>query len=148
MVRVTFDRHYMDNLQDYYRRNECIREQQYLSQDRLLHLAAFCMSKVAVAADDRGDARRDEQKVEAAVDVIRQLSSLCEKEDQAEEPIRSFVSSTVIVLGARWNEAAIIASGGFSILYGVVSIWGGQLLWLNSWHGQATEMNRLIILSY
>ena len=45
MIRVTFDRHYMDNLEDYYRRNECIREQQYLSQDKLLHLAAFCCVK-------------------------------------------------------------------------------------------------------
>ena len=32
---------YIDNLEDYYQRNECIREQQYLSHDKLLHLAAF-----------------------------------------------------------------------------------------------------------
>jgi uncharacterized membrane protein YeaQ/YmgE (transglycosylase-associated protein family) len=86
LIRVTFDRHYMDNLQDYYRRNECIREQQYLSQDKLLHLAAFCVSKVAT--DDRGHARKDQQTAEAAVDVIRKISLLCGKESQSEEPIR------------------------------------------------------------
>jgi hypothetical protein len=47
MMRVTFDPYYVDDLQDYYRRNECIREQQYLSPEKLLHLAAFCVSKAA-----------------------------------------------------------------------------------------------------
>jgi uncharacterized membrane protein YeaQ/YmgE (transglycosylase-associated protein family) len=91
MIRVTFDRHYMDNLEDYYRRNECIQEQQYLSQDKLLHLAAFCVSKVAIAPDDRGHSRKGERKPEAAVDVVRQLSLLCGRQDQAEEPIRSLI---------------------------------------------------------
>ena len=79
MIRVTFDRHYMDNLEDYYQRNECIREQQYLSHDKLLHLAAFCVSKAAIAADERGDTRWNEPNAEAALDAIRQLSLLCEK---------------------------------------------------------------------
>jgi hypothetical protein len=90
MIRVTFDRDYIDNLEDYYRRNECIREQQYLSQEKLLHLAAFCMSKVAIAVDESGDARRNDQKAEAALDAVRQLSLLCEAGDQVEartEPI-------------------------------------------------------------
>ena len=47
MIRVKFDRDFIDDLQDYYHRNESIREQQYLSPDKLLHLAAFCISKVA-----------------------------------------------------------------------------------------------------
>ena len=79
MIRVTFDHDYIDNLEDYYQRNECIREQQYLSHDKLLQLAAFCVSKVAIAADERGDARWNEPKAEAALDAIRQLSLLCEK---------------------------------------------------------------------
>ena len=79
MIRVTFDHDYIDNLEDYYQRNECIREQQYLSHDKLLHLAAFCVSKVAIAADERGDTRWNEPKAEAALDAIRQLSLLCEK---------------------------------------------------------------------
>jgi uncharacterized membrane protein YeaQ/YmgE (transglycosylase-associated protein family) len=94
MIRVTFDRHYMDNLEDYYRRNECIREQQYLSQDKLLHLAAFCLSKVADATDERRQSRPGE-RAEAAADVIRQLSLLCGREGgQAEDPIRSLIPST------------------------------------------------------
>ena len=31
MIRVKFDHDYIDGLDDYYHRNECIREQQYLS---------------------------------------------------------------------------------------------------------------------
>ena len=48
---MKFDRYYIDDLQDYYRCNECIREQRYLSPAKLLHLAAFCMSKVATEMD-------------------------------------------------------------------------------------------------
>jgi uncharacterized membrane protein YeaQ/YmgE (transglycosylase-associated protein family) len=98
-IRVTFDRYYMDNLEDYYRRNECIREQQYLSQDKLLHLAAFCVSKVAIATDNGGDARQDEKKVGAALDAIRQLSLLCEKADQAEQPVKA-----VIIIDGQSNS--------------------------------------------
>jgi hypothetical protein len=83
MVRVTFDRDYLDNLKDYYRRNECIREQQYLSQEKLLHLAAFCISKVVNSAHEKVDSRWNDQKVEAAFDAVRQLARLCETADQA-----------------------------------------------------------------
>jgi hypothetical protein len=93
MFRVTYDRHYMDDLEDYYRRNECIREQQYLSQDKLLHLAGFCLAKVANATDDRRHSRPGE-RAKAAADIIRQLSLLCGREDHAEEPIRSLIPST------------------------------------------------------
>ncbi len=88
-TRVAFDRFYMDNLEDYYQRNECIREQQYLSQDKLLHLAAFCVSKVTIATDDRGDARQDENNAGAALDAIRQLSLLCGKAAQVEKPVEA-----------------------------------------------------------
>ena len=33
-----------------------------------------------------------------------------------------------IVMGARWNEAAVIASGGFAMFYGGVFLWGSLLL--------------------
>jgi hypothetical protein len=33
-----------------------------------------------------------------------------------------------IVMGARWNMARVISTGGFSVLYGIVFIWGGYLL--------------------
>ena len=58
MIPVTFDRDYIDDLQDYYHRNECIREQQYLSPEKPLHLAAFCVSKAATDVNEnqnRGD---------------------------------------------------------------------------------------------
>ena len=83
MIRVTFDRDYVDNLEDYYRRNECIREQQYLSQEKLLHLAAFCISKVAGNVNKDGEAHRNGPMAEAALDAIRQLSLLCQEADQA-----------------------------------------------------------------
>ena len=83
MIRVTFDRDYVDNLEDYYRRNECIREQQYLSQEKLLHLAAFCISKVVDAVHENGDSQRNDQQAEAAFDAVRQLALLCGTADQA-----------------------------------------------------------------
>ena len=79
MIRVTFDHDYIGNLEDYFQRNECIREQQYLAQDKLLHLAAFCLSKVAVTTEERGDERSNESNAEAVLDAIRQLSVLCQK---------------------------------------------------------------------
>jgi len=79
MLRVTFDSDYIGGLQDYYRRNECIREQQYLSHDKLLHLAAFCVSKVANNIDEGMERLPNGPKAEAALDAIRQLSLLCEK---------------------------------------------------------------------
>jgi hypothetical protein len=79
---VTFDLDYVDNLEDYYRRNECIREQQYLSQEKLLHLAAFCISKVVDAVHESGDSRNDQQ-AEATFDAVRQLALLCGTADQA-----------------------------------------------------------------
>jgi uncharacterized membrane protein YeaQ/YmgE (transglycosylase-associated protein family) len=90
-IRVNFDRYYMDNLEDYFQRNECIREQQYLSQDKLLHLAAFCVSKVSIATDDSGGVRQDEKKAGTALDVIRQLSLLCGKAAQAEKPVEAVI---------------------------------------------------------
>ena len=92
MIRVMFDGDYVGNLQDYYRRNECIREQQYLSEDKLLHLAAFCLSKVAIDAHEGGKTRRSESKSQAALDAIRQLSMLCEKADQADARIEPTTS--------------------------------------------------------
>jgi hypothetical protein len=79
MIRVTFDHDYIDNLQDYYHRNECIREQQYLSQEKLLHLAAFCVSKAAIESNDCGKPDPGAPKAEAALDAVRQLLSLFEK---------------------------------------------------------------------
>jgi Transglycosylase associated protein len=90
-IRIMFDRSYVDNLEDYYQRNECIREQQYLSQDKLLHLAAFCLSKVTIATDHNGDARQDEKKAGAALDAIWQLSLLCGKADQAEKSVEAVI---------------------------------------------------------
>ena len=92
MIRVMFDGDYVGNLQDDYHRNECIREQQYLSEDKLLHLAAFCLSKVAIDAHEGGKTRRSESKSQAALDAIRQLSMLCEKADQADARIEPTAS--------------------------------------------------------
>jgi hypothetical protein len=39
------------------------------------------------------------------------------------------LGAAATVMGARWNNPVVIASGGFSILYGAVSLWGGQLLY-------------------
>lgn len=89
MIRVTFDPSYIDDLQDYYDRNECIREQQYLSQEKLLHLAVFCVTNAANHIDGSG-ALRKAPNVEAALDVVRQLSLLCENADQVDarhEPV-------------------------------------------------------------
>jgi hypothetical protein len=83
MIRVTFDHDYIDNLQDYYHRNECIREQQYLSPEKLLHLAAFCVSKAANIVDDGAESRRNGPDAEAGLDAVRQLSLLCDNADHA-----------------------------------------------------------------
>lgn len=90
MIRVTFDRDYIDNLQDYYHRNQCIREQQYLSPEKLLHLATFCVSKAADIVNDTAESRPNGPRAEAALDAVRQLSLLCENADQADgrrEPV-------------------------------------------------------------
>jgi uncharacterized membrane protein YeaQ/YmgE (transglycosylase-associated protein family) len=105
-IRVTFDRNYMDNLEDYYQRNECIREQQYVSQDKLLHLAAFCVSKVAIATDESGDARKDEKKAGAALDAIRQLSLLCGKAAQAEKSVEAVIIIDGQTNGEDQNEGS------------------------------------------
>ena len=92
---MTFDRDYVDNLEDYYRRNECIREQQYLSQEKLLHLAAFCLSKVAGNVNKAGIRTQMDHMAEAALDAIRQLSLLCQEADQAASNLNPSRLSTV-----------------------------------------------------
>ncbi len=44
-----------------------------------------------------------------------------------------------IVFGARWNQQGTIASGGFLMLYGIVTLWGGQLLLRYS-----SDLNRVL----
>jgi hypothetical protein len=39
------------------------------------------------------------------------------------------LGAVAIVLGARWSRADTIAGGGFSVLYGIVFLWGGHLLY-------------------
>ena len=95
MIRVTFDRDYIDNLDDYYRRNECIREQQYLSREKLLHLAAFCISKVATTVSEDGEPRRNRPHAEAALDAVGELVLLCERANQADASI----TPVTIVIG-------------------------------------------------
>jgi hypothetical protein len=87
MRRVTFDPYYIDDLQDYYRRNECIREQQYLSPEKLLHLAAFCVAKAAKDVADETEPHMKGPDREVALDVVRQLSLLCENADQVQEKL-------------------------------------------------------------
>ena len=38
------------------------------------------------------------------------------------------LGAAAIVMGARWANPTIIAIGGFSMIYGAVSVWGGYLL--------------------
>jgi len=104
MIRVTFDRDYIDNLHDYYHRNECIREQQYLSQEKLLHLAAFCVSKFAGNIDESGESRQNGPQAEAALDVVRQLSLLCGKADQADVTIEPITIVTGHTNGERQSH--------------------------------------------
>jgi hypothetical protein len=49
-----------------------------LSQEKLLHLAAFCISKVVNVVHENGDSRRNGQKADAALDAVRRLAVLCE----------------------------------------------------------------------
>jgi hypothetical protein len=105
MIRVTFDPYYIDDLQDYYRRNECIREQQYLSTAKLLHLAAFCVSKAAKDGDGETERHGIGPNREVALDVVRQLSVLCDDADleQAQrEPVTIVNGET---LKERQNNA-------------------------------------------
>jgi hypothetical protein len=76
MIRITVDPYYIDDLQDYYARNECIREQQYLSQEKLLHLAAFCISKASAELNESEAPQPGATMSEAALDVVRQLLPL------------------------------------------------------------------------
>ena len=69
MIRVKFDHDYIDGLDDYYHRNECIREQQYLSPEKLLHLAAFYVSKAATGVNENSESRRNGPNAEAALNV-------------------------------------------------------------------------------
>jgi hypothetical protein len=97
MIRVTFDPYYVDDLQDYYRRNECIREQQYLSTEKLLHLAAFCVTRAAEDIDDGKEQHGNGPNREVAVDVVRQLSALCENAGLAQvqlEPVTTVIGRT------------------------------------------------------
>src|SRR5688572_15121221 len=84
MIRMIFDRDYIDGLEDYYHRNECIREQQYLSPEKLLHLASFCVSKVVNSIDKSGRSQPNGPKLEAALDAVRQLSLLCQPTDHTD----------------------------------------------------------------
>jgi hypothetical protein len=88
MRRVTFDPYYIDDLEDYYRRNECIREQQYLSPEKLLHLAAFCVSKAAKSVVDETEPHIKGPDREVALDVVRQLSLLCENANQVQAQLK------------------------------------------------------------
>jgi hypothetical protein len=81
MMRVTFDPFYIDDLKDYYRRNECIREQQYLSPQKLLHLAAFCVSTAAENVGVLKESLDNGANREAALEVVRELSALCDNAD-------------------------------------------------------------------
>src|SRR5690349_9022465 len=87
MIRVKFDRDFTEDLQDYYHRNECIREQQYLSPEKLLHLAAFCVSKAATESNGCQEPQPAAPKAEAALDAVRQLLSLFE--DNVHADLRS-----------------------------------------------------------
>ena len=79
MMQATFDRDYSEDLQDIYRRNECIREQHYLSPAKLLHLAAFCVSNVATEIDRCEEPHPTAPPAEAAFDAARQLMPLHEE---------------------------------------------------------------------
>jgi hypothetical protein len=79
MIRLTFDRDYTEDLQDYHHRNECIREQQYLSPEKLLHLAAFCVSKAATELNGCEEPQPAAPNAEAALDAVRQLLPLFEE---------------------------------------------------------------------
>jgi hypothetical protein len=100
MIRVTFDPNYIDDLQDYYRRNECIREQQYLSPEKLLHLAAFCVLKAAKDGDDEKERNGNVANREVALDVVRQLLVLCENVDQ----VQAQLEPVIIVKGQTSHE--------------------------------------------
>lgn len=91
MIRVTFDHDYIEDLQDYYRRNECIREQQYLSPEKLLHLAAFCVSKVATELDRCDEPHPAAPQAEAALDAVRQLLPLLEEGVHADPRSKSVI---------------------------------------------------------
>jgi hypothetical protein len=76
LIRVKFDRCYIDDLQDYYRCNECIREPRDLSPATLVHPAAFCISKVATEIDSCEEPHAAAPQAEAAHGAIRQLLPL------------------------------------------------------------------------
>ena len=99
MIRVMFDPYYIDDLQDYYRRNECIREQQYLSTAKLLHLAAFCVSKAAKDVPGQTEQHGKEPNRELALDVIRQLSALCEISGQVQVQL-----APVVIVEGQTNQ--------------------------------------------
>jgi hypothetical protein len=99
MISVTFDPYYIDDLQDYYGRNECIREQQYLSTEKLLHLAAFCVSKAIKDVGDETEQHGNGRNREVALDVVRQLSVLCENAGQVQVQLEP-----VIIVKGQTNQ--------------------------------------------
>ena len=102
MIRVTFDPFYIDDLQDYYFRNECIREQQYLSQEKLLHLAAFCVSKAAKAVDNDAEQAQSGSRGEAALDAVRQLLQHCDHANPSDAGLKP----VIVVHGFSNSEMA------------------------------------------
>jgi hypothetical protein len=116
MIRLTFDRDYIDNLEDYYRRNECIREQQYLSREKLLHLAAFCISKVAIAANEGAEPRRNGPQAEAALNAVRELAELCEMANQADASIKPITIVVGQICAERESHESHALPSGSSTL--------------------------------
>ncbi len=102
MIRVTFDPYYVDDLQDYYSRNECIREQQYLSPEKLLHLAAFCISRVATNSNINGQPRRHGPRGGAALDAVGQFSLLIDDAN----PFGACPEPVMIISGQRKGTSA------------------------------------------
>jgi hypothetical protein len=73
-IRREPDMQYFTDLQSKFKRSGCIEKQTGLSQDRLLHLAAFCLYKLSLH-DENGVMRSNEILREAGIVRMREFAS-------------------------------------------------------------------------
>ena len=75
-IRVKADPEFFNYLNESLYKESRLPELQDISNDRLLHLAAFCISQVAIMQNEGGESFRSEPRASAAIDAVRQLSAM------------------------------------------------------------------------
>jgi hypothetical protein len=78
-IRVQVDLEFFNYMGEFLYEESYLPELRDVSNDRLLHLAAFCVSQVAIIQNEGGKSFCSEPRSLAAIDAVRQLSTIYEK---------------------------------------------------------------------